>query len=74
MPTVEEQELLTNIQDLQLKLMKVREEKVRLGRTFRRRLPQGAATAVSPESQSKKVMLVSIPRQNLAMPSNGAAQ
>ena len=31
MPTVEEQELLTNIQDLQLKLMKVREEKVRLG-------------------------------------------
>eukprot|EP00943_MAST-04B_sp_MAST-4B-sp1_P004783 g4783.t1 len=31
MPTVEEQELLSNIQDLQSKLMKVREEKVRIG-------------------------------------------
>ena len=30
MPTIEEQELLSNIQDLQLKLMKVREEKVRI--------------------------------------------
>ena len=39
MPTVEEQELLTNIQDLQLKLMKVRRRRCALGRTFRRRFP-----------------------------------